>query len=198
MIKRKFINVPVIVIGAFVIVYLGLGLMYFQKQVESQNLGSQILLQRAILQKAPPDIAKLNSLYKEAEAGFDHTLTSIAGPGQGVDIYSVLVELDRKSQAEIMSIEDSLPMIITGGKVNGTILPYSLVVRGNQADLMDFISSLIQGGPLLQGLELKSIDIQKGLLPDDPSTLNLMLYIHTWPAAAPGIPEVLPISWVKK
>ncbi len=194
--KKIFTNVPLVVIGAFLIIYISFGVVYFQKQGESQSLGSQMSLQRAILQKPPPDIEKLRSQLKESESEFEITLTSLASSKQGIDIYGVLVDLGRNNNAEVMSIEASPP--ITAKVGNETILPYSLVVRGSQSDILDFISSLVRGGKLLKGLELKSINITNGTLPDDSGTLNLELYIHTWSDATLGTKEVPQLSGVKK
>lgn len=196
--KKIFTNLPFVVIGAFFIIYISLGVVYFQKQGEFQSLGSQMAVQRASLQKPPPDIEKLRSQLKESESEFEIALTSLASSKQGLDIYGVLVDLDRNSPAEVMSIDASPPITAKAGKVNETILPYSLVVRGNQSDILDFISILIGGGKLLQGLELKSLNIQNGTLPEDSGTLNLELDIHTWPDANLGTTEVPPLSGIKK
>ncbi|MDD5095687.1 MAG: hypothetical protein PHV74_15135 [Dehalococcoidia bacterium] len=197
--KRRIItNVPLVVIGALLIIYASLGIVYLQKQVEFQGLGLQMSLQRTILLKPPPDIEELGSQLKEAESLFEITPASISSSNQTTDIYGVLVDLGRNSNAEVMSMEASPPTRDKGGTVNGTILPYSLVVRGKQSDLLGFISSLIQGARLLEGLELKSIDIKNGALPDDLGTLNLKLCIHTWPDATSGTKEEPPLTGVKK
>ncbi len=197
--KRKiFTSMPFVVIGAFLIIYISFGVVYLQKQGEFQSLGSQMSLQRSVLQKPPPDIEKLRSQLKESESEFEITLTSLASSKQGIDIYGVLVDLGRNSKAEVMSIEASPPITAKAGKVNETILPYSLVVRGNQSDILGFISSLIRGGELLKGLELKSINITNGTLPGDSGTLSLELYIHTWPDATLGTKQVPQLSGVKK
>ncbi len=194
--KKIFANMRFVVIGAFLIIYISFGAVYFQKQGESQSLTSQMSLQRAILQKPPPDIEKLRSQLKESESEFEITLTSLASSKQGIDIYGVLVDLGRNSNAKVMSIEASPPIVAKVG--NETILPYSLVVRGSQSDILDFISSLIQGGKLLKGLELKSINIKNGTLLGDSGILNLELYVHTWSDATLGTKEVPQLSGVKK
>ncbi len=194
--KKIFAIMPFVVIGTFLIIYISFGVVYLQKQGEFQSLGSQMSLQRAILQKPPPDIEKLRSQLKQSESEFEITLTSLASSKQGIDIYGALLDVGRNSKAEVMSIEASPP--ITAKVGNETILPYSLVVRGSQSDILDFISSLIGGGKLLNGLELKSINIKNGTLPDDSSTLNLELYIHTWSDATLGTKEVPQLPGVKK
>ena len=194
--EKIFNNVPFVIIGAFLIIYISFGVVYLQKQGEFQSLGSQMSLQRAILQKPTPDIEKLRSQLKESESEFQTALKSLASSKQGLDIYGVLVDLGRNGNAEVMSIEASPP--ITAKVGNETILPYSLVVRGSQSDILDFISSLIRGGKLLKGLELKSIDIKNGTLPGDPGTLNLKLHIHTWPDSILVAKEVPQLTGVKK
>ncbi len=189
---------PFVVIGALLIIYISLGVVYLQRQSESQSLGSQMSLQRTILLKPPPDIEELRSQLNDSESLFGITRASIASSNQTTDIYSGLVDLGRNSHAQVMSIEASPPIIAKGATVNETILPYSLVVRGNQGDILGFISSLIRGGTILKGLELKSIDIKNGTLPDDPGTLNLKLHIHTWPDSIVGTNEVPQPSGVKK
>jgi len=196
--KKLFINIPLVVIGAFLIIYLGLGVVYFQKQGELKKLGLQISLQRAILQKPAPDIEKLRSQLKETESEFEIAMTSLASANEKIDIYAVLVDLGRNSHVEVMSIEAFPPITARVGKAGETILPYFLVVRGNQSDILDFISSLIREEKLATRLELKSINIKNGILPDDPGTLSLELYIHTWPEATSGTTEGLLLSGVKK
>ena len=194
--KKKIFNLPLVVIGVLLIIYISLGVVYLQKQDEFQSQGSQMSLQRTILQKPLPDVEKLRSQLKEAESEFAITVASLTSTQQGIDIYGVLVNLGRNSSAEIMSIAASPPIIAKVG--NETILPYSLVVSGNQTDILDFISSLIRGEKLLEGLELKSIDIKNGTLSDNSSTLNLELYIHTWSDNTSGTIEVPRLSEVKK
>jgi hypothetical protein len=192
------INLPLVVIGAFLIIYIGLGVVYFQKQGKFQNLGSQLSLQSAILKKPAPDIEKLRSQLKETESEYEIALTSFVDSNQKIDIYGVLVDLGRNSHAEVMSIEASSPITAKVGKVNETILPYSLVVRGNQSDILDYISRLIQDKQLTTRLELKSLNIKNGTLPDDSGILSLELYIHTSPEATSVTTGGLLLSGVKK
>lgn len=197
--KEKIFNrIPLIVIGAILIIYISFGALYLQKQLKFQSLGSQMLLQRVILQKLPPDIEKLRSQLKDAESEFETTLASLPSSEQGTDIYGVLMDLDRNINANIMSIEPARPIIAKTGEINETILPYSLVVQGTQSDILDFISSLIESRKLLKGLELKSIKIENSVLPRDSSTLNLVLYIHTWLDSASGTQAVSQLSGGEK
>jgi hypothetical protein len=188
-ISRKALSkLPLIIFGAFLIIYISLGVMYYQKQADARGLDSQILLQTKLLQKAPLNSEKLRSQLKEATAEYEMTLTSLPGPEQGIDVYAVLVEMDRNSRVEVMSITAGPPITVKSGKGSETILPYYLVVLGKQSDLLEFIASLIQGDKLLQGLELKSIDIQNSILPGGSGTLNIELDFHTWLISIPETP----------
>jgi Tfp pilus assembly protein PilO len=178
--KLKLLTSVPIVIGIFVIIYASLGMVYYTKHNQSLDLSSQVALKRTIMQKPQPNIKELNTQLSQAQAELQAILTSLPNPGQGIDIYSTLSDLGRKWNVEILSIQ-AFSAIVTEQSESGPTLPYSITIRGSQDDTLAFISSLIQGSELLQGLELKGINVQSGASSDDLDTVVLQLYIHTWP-----------------
>ena len=178
--KLKLLTSVPIVIGIFIIIYASLGMVYYTKHDQSLDLSSQVALKRTIMQKPQPNIRDLNTQLKEAEAELQAILTSLPNPGQGIDIYSTLSDLGRKWNVEILNIQ-AFSAIVTEPGEGGPTLPYSITIRGSQEATLALISNLIQGRELLQGLELKNINVQSGAEAEDSVTVALDLYIHTWP-----------------
>jgi Tfp pilus assembly protein PilO len=195
--KLKFLTSIPIIIGVFIIIYASLGMVYFNRHSQSGDLASQITLKRTILQKPQPNVKELNTQLKEAEAELEAIQTSLPNPGQGIDIYGALVDLGRKLNINILNIVASSP-IPPKDSEGGPTLPYSLTIKGSQDDTLAFISSLIQSTELLQGLELQNINIQSGATSDDPDTVDLRLYIHTWPDLTSGGQDIGQTSGSKK
>jgi len=196
--KRKFLNsIPIIIIGFFVIIYASLGMVYSNKHDKSHDLASQVTNKRTILQRPQPNIKALNTKLGEAQAGLAAILTSLPSPGQGIDIYSVLVDLGRKGNIKILGMTASTPIAPADGE-SGPTLPYSVTIQGSQADTSAFISNLIQRTELLQGLELKSVNIQSGASSDYPDTTRLELCVHAWPDFSSGGQDTSQISGSKK
>ncbi len=126
-------------------------------------------------------------------------MTSLPNAEQGIDVYSALVELGRKSNVEILSIEAGSAVAPKGGVGGKTILPYSVSITGSQQDVLAFISSLADGQKLLQGVEIRDVDIDTTAV-DGSETAALNLNIHTWPDfnAPPPTPVPTPVRKVKK
>jgi len=195
--KLKFLTSIPIIIGVFVIIYASLGMVYFNRHSQSHDLASQITLKRTILQKPQPNVKELNAQLSQAKAEIEEIQTSLPYPGQGIDIYSALVDLGRKWNIAILNVAASLPIPPNDGE-GGPTLPYSLTIEGSQDDTLAFISSLIQGSELLQGLELQKINVQSVASSNDPDTVVLELYIHTWPDLTSGGQDMGQISGSKK
>jgi len=195
--KLKILTSIPVIAGIFIIIYASLGMVYFNKHDKSDNLASQIALKQAALQKPIPNIKALNSQLSDAKAELDTITTSLPYAGQGIDIYNALVDLSRKWNVEIMNITASAP--IMPNDVEGVpILPYSLTIRGSQNNALAFISNLIQGGELLQGLELKKINVQSEVSSGDMVTISMALNIHTWPDFTSGTQDTGQTSGGKK
>ena len=144
---KYVLSVPVIV-GVFFIIYASIGMVYFHKHSEKQDLTSQVMLKRNILQKAQPDVKELNVQLSQAKAELEEIQTSLPNTGQGIDIYNTLVDLGRRWNVEILNIQ-ALSAVAPKEGEGGPTLPYSLTIRGSQNDTLGFISDLIQGRELL-------------------------------------------------
>jgi len=178
--KLKYLTSVPIIVGVFIIIYASLGMVYYHKHSEKQDLTSQVMLKRSILQKAQPDVKELNVQLSQAKAELEEIQMSLPNSGQGIDIYNTLVDLGRKWNVEILNIQAS-PAVAPKEGEGGPTLPYSLTIQGSQNDTLGFISDLIQGRELLQGLELQNINVQRGVSSGNLATVALDLNIHTWP-----------------
>ena len=178
--KLKYLTSVPIIVGVFVIIYASLGMVYFNKHNEKQDLTSQVMLKRNILQKLQPDVKELNAQLSQAKAELEEIQTSLPNPGQGIDIYNTLVDLGRRWNVEILNIQAFSAVAPKEGE-GGPTLPYSLTIQGSQNDTLGFISNLIQGRELLQGLELQNINVQGGASSSGLVTIAMDLNIHTWP-----------------
>lgn len=179
---------PFVITGVLLMAYISLGVEYFQKRTESQTPDPQIMLQQRVLQKQLPDIGKLQTKLEEINYDIEAALACIPGPERGMDIYNKLLDMDRRSSAEVMSIVAGPSVITRSGNITTTILPYSLEVRGRMSEIMEFISLLIPGDELLQGLEITSINLEKEDVSKDEITLSLELEVLTLPSSPPEIP----------
>ncbi len=178
--KLKYlISVPVIV-GVFIIIYASLGIVSYYKNNEKKDLTSQVELKRTILQKLQPNITELNAQLSQTKAELEQIQTSLPNPGQGIDIYTTLVDLGRRWNVEMLNIQ-AFSAVVPKNGASGPTLPYSLTIRGSQNNTLGFISDLIQGRELLQGVELQNINVQDGASSEDLVTIALNLNIHTWP-----------------
>jgi Tfp pilus assembly protein PilO len=195
--KLKFLTSIPAVISVFVIIYASLGIVYFNRHSQSRDLASQITLKRTVLQRPQPNIKELNAQLTESQAELEALQTSLPNPGQGIDIYNALVDLSGKWNINILNIVASSP-IPPNDSESGPTLPYSLTMQGSRDNTLAFISNLIQSTELLQGLELKNINIQSGASSDDPDTVDLELYIHTWPDFTSTGQDISQVSGSKK
>jgi hypothetical protein len=186
--NRLFILAPWVLVVALLAAYLSQGVEYFQKRLENQTPDPRITLQQKVLQKPAPDIEKLQSQLEGVKTGISAAWASIPGPGQGMDIYNRLLDLDRQSAAKIMRIDAGPAVMAVSGNVRVAILPYSLEVHGRLKDVMDFISLLNTGDALFQGLKITSINIEKERASNEEITLDLELEVLTLPPSTAAIP----------
>jgi hypothetical protein len=193
---KIFASIP-IVVGIFLLIYASLGIVYFNRHDKSHELTSQIALKQAVLRKPAPDIKQLNSQLSDAKAELATITTSLPYPGQGIEICYILVDLGRTWNVEISNIE-AYPALTPTDGASGPILPYSLTIQGSQNDALSFISDLIQGRELLQGMEVQDITVQRVDSADDIVTIVLNLNIHTWPDLTSETQNTSQTSGVKK
>ena len=197
--KKKlkiFTSIPLLA-GIFIIIYASLGMVYFNKHDKSNDLASQIAAKQAILQKPIPNIKELNSQLSDAKAELETITTSLPYPGQGIDVYNILVDLSRRWNVEILNISASTPILPNDIEAVPT-MPYSLTIKGSQDNTLGFISNLIEGREMLQGLEVQNIHVQGGASSSDPVTIALNLNIHTWPDFTSGTQDTGQTSGGKK
>ncbi|MDO8491917.1 MAG: type 4a pilus biogenesis protein PilO [Dehalococcoidia bacterium] len=179
--KLRFLASIPFVVGVFIIVYVALGMVYFNKENETRGLTSQVLVMRSALGKPLPNTAELQTRLDDVRAESEAVLAALPSAEQGIDVYGALVELGNQGNIEIMRMEAFPPVVRKDGIGGKTILPYAITVRGSQEDTLAFVSSLIQGAKLLRGLELTNVSVKRAASEDGEIATELELNIHTWP-----------------
>jgi len=208
--KRIFTSIPFL-IGVFLVVYAGFGLVYFQKHAERQDLYSQMTPLRAVLKKPPPDSAALKRELSQVEAEFEAAWKSFPSSEQGLELYSALIDVAEKSNVTVGSVGAGSSTDRQEDGISYSLFPYQLSVQGSHEDILAFTSNLAEGPGILQGLQVGSIQISSGApltTPEsdnitggatdnvtggatDNATANLVLSIYARPVTGTG-PEASP------
>ncbi|MFA4836088.1 MAG: hypothetical protein WC749_08490 [Dehalococcoidia bacterium] len=202
--KLRILASPLLVIGIFIIIYVGFGTAYYQKQANIEDVKAEISLRETLLKK-PASTSNLeeaqNKLAQAAmtleqkggelalkKADYSSLALSLPGPEQSLDIYNEIVgfgaatKLDSSQGVEIKDISSSVPV---RGKNTDITISYSLTVDGSRDALLDFISRLITSQKFLYSMELKKVDISSNE-DSGSNTLTLDLDIYTRPDPASG------------
>ena len=181
--KKIFISIPFIV-GVFLIIYAGFGVVYFQKQAEYQELQLRIAPNRTILQKPHPDLEKLEKQLSQVEAELEEQWTFLPIPEEAIELCDALVNVAQLSDVEVVSVAAAPPIEKETEVASYTVFLFDITVQGSQDAILTFISNLAVESELLQGLEVESISISSSTSPDTSDisyTANLQLIIPTQP-----------------
>ena len=173
-----------LIIGVFVIIYAGFGVVYFQKQAEYQELQSRITPNRSILQTSNPNLGKLESQLRQVKVELGEKWTFLPVPEEAIELFDSLVEVAQWSNVEVVSVLTSPLAEEQGEGASYSVFLFDITVRGSRADILVFISNLGTESALLQGLEVESVNISSGVSedePDAPDTANLKLVVPTQP-----------------
>lgn len=191
--KLKVLKSPPLIIGVFIIIYVGFGMVYFQKQAEAESLESTIALQEVVAAKPvlAYGIEEKQAALAAANLELENALTLseeyralLPSSEMAIDVYDEILEwgaaIDARfsslgSGAEITRIGVTGP---TAGSDGSKILACSLQMQGSLSALLQFIEELIESDELLIGMELTGIKIGSNA---DSSNLDLAFTVQTWP-----------------
>ena len=181
-IKRIFTSLPLIV-GVFIVVYAGFGMVYYQKHAESQELEARMAPTRVILERPAPDLEELEGKLSEAEAMFEAEWVSLPDSEQGIELYTALVDVATKNNVEVVSISASQPTEAKHGSINYSILPYNVSLKGSQNSILSLVSSLAEASGLLHSLEVNNVNISTSTSSNTTdgttsTTANMQLFIY--------------------
>ncbi len=199
-IKRIFISFPFIV-GVFIIIYAGIGIVYYQKQGQYQDLQSQIARNRAILQKPGYDLKALENKLSNIETQLRGKTASLPTSEQGIEIIDTLIDVAQTSNVEVMSVQGA-PLIQKQANVASTskgqakvtdistspalpILPVIFTVKGTQEDILAFISSITGSPELLKSSEVNGVNIRYNISSDGEYITEIELNIYVQAKASP-------------
>lgn len=156
--KRIFTGIPFI-IGIFIVIYAGFGLVYFQKHNEWRDINSQIIPTRTVLSKPSTDLGQLESELNQIEFQFEQAWITLPNSDQGIDLYDALIEVARESNVDVISVVASSPTDEHYGGITFAILPYSINVEGSETGILNFVSNLADGPGLLESSEVTNLNI---------------------------------------
>ena len=156
--KRVFTSIPFI-IGIFIVIYAGFGLVYFQKHNEWRDINSQIIPTRTVLSKPSTDLGQLESKLSKIELQFEQAWTTLPNSDQGIDLYDALIEVAHQSNVAVTSVVASSPADEHYGGITFAILPYNINVEGSETGILNFVSNLADGPGLLESSQIKNLII---------------------------------------
>jgi len=156
--KRIFTSIPFI-IGIFIVIYAGFGLVYFQKHNEWRDINSQIIPTRTVLSKPSTDLGQLERELSQIELQFEQAWTTLPNSDQGIDLYDALIEVAHQSNVDVIGVVASLPTDQNHGGITFSVLPYNINVEGSKTGILNFVSNLADGPGLLRSSEIKNLII---------------------------------------
>lgn len=159
--KRIFTSIPFI-IGIFIVIYAGFGLVYFQKHNEWRDINAQIIPTRTALSKPSADLGQLESQLSQIEFQFEQAWATLPDANQGIDLYDALIEVARQSNVDVISVVASSPADGHYGGITFTTLPYNINVQGSETGILNFVSNLADGTGLLESSEVQNLIIING------------------------------------
>ena len=157
-VKRIFTSIPFI-IGIFLVIYAGFGMVYFQKQNEWRDINAQITPTRTVLSKPSTDLEQLESELSQIEFQVEQAWTIFPDSDQGIDLYDALIEVARQSNIDVISVVASSPAEENYGGINFAILPYNINVQGSETGILNLVSNLADGPGLLKSSKVKNLTI---------------------------------------
>jgi len=180
-IKRIFTSLPFI-IGIFVIVYAGFGMVYYKKQAESRELEARMAPTRIVLERPAPNLKELEEKLSEAKAEFDKEWASLPDSKQGIELYYALVDVAAQNNVEIVSMAASQLVGAEKGNTNLKILPYNISLEGSEASILAFISSLADSPGLLRSSEINNVNISNSTSESEdettPIAANMQIHVY--------------------
>ena len=149
-----------ILIGFFLIIYVALGVIYFQQGSEQKDLGKQIENIRIVVSKPLPSAEKLQAEYDEV----NRSLSPLTVPAA----LDIIVSIARESGIDVDPVGGKFNIPPPGkpaaqkvGEGDYQILPLrSIKVRGDYDSVMAFISDL-DSGKTLETMVLRGVDISQ-------------------------------------
>jgi len=184
-IKSIFTSLPFIV-GVFIVVYAGFGMVYYQKHSESQEIEARMTPTRIILDKPAPDLEEMEEKLGEVEAVLEAEWASFPDSKQGIELYNALVDVATKNNVEVVSISASQPIKANHGSIDYGILPYNVSLMGSQNGILSLVSSLAEGSELLHSSEINNVNISNSTssnTTDDTTatraTIQLYIYVRS-------------------
>ena len=185
---KTFRNAPFyywLILGVFIIIYAGFGLVFFQKQTEHRDLEAQIAPNRLILQKPHPDLESLEEELGQAEAELATMWVHLPIPEEAIELFDALIEVAQSNDVEVISVTGAPPVRKERGDgTSYSVFSFNLTVQGSRDAILTFVSQLSVGSELLQGVQLENMDIAGGTSEDTTDTANLRLVIPTEPDLA--------------
>ncbi len=147
-----------IVVGVCLIVYIALGIVYFQQGSKQKELDVQIAQLNTVLSKSLPSAEKLRADYEAA----NHSLAPLTVPA----VLDVIVKIAQDSGIDVASENDKFNIPPPGEPLKqkmggGTYLVLAvrnIRVQGSGASVMKFVSS-IDSGSTLKTMILKNVDL---------------------------------------
>ena len=149
-----------ILIGFFLIIYVSLGIVYFQQGAQQKDLEKQISSVRIILSKPLPGVEKLQEEYDKVNL----FLSPLTVP----DALNIIVDIARESGINVAQDIGKLNIPPPGlpgkqevGEGNYQVLSFnSIRVQGDYESVMAFISDL-NSGKTMKTMVLKGVDISQ-------------------------------------
>lgn len=143
-----------LLIGFFLIIYAGLGIVYLQQHREQNSLNAQIAdLENTVSQKV--------QISEELQAQYNEAKQSIPAELKEEDVILAVLRIaeargfDVSIESSDISITSALVRTEKAGQSNYQVLPFHIAIEGDYDKVMDFISDMDSA------LTLKTLVVEK-------------------------------------
>ena len=176
---RFLLNAPLLV-GIFLIICAGLGIVYMQHQREQDDLNSQIEITSAALQGQPQDINALEDERDQKTSELEDLVASFPGDAVDTEIMAAVLQIAVDNSINITQWEVGPATKRNIGTNSYLAYPFSITAEGELDNLLNVVETLESKPEVLMTLVFESATIK---LPDEETpasaSLDFAIYVHT-------------------
>lgn len=179
--RLRFLANALLIVGIFLIICAGLGVVYLEQQREQDSLNSQIASTSVALQSPPYNITTLEEQRDQERADLEELIDSFSDELIGSNIAAVILQI-----AETNNVTITTPVTLNSatetkiGNHTYLVLRFNTTAQGSSDNLQNFIRSLESQSEELKTLVFESATIEPLAPTDDKysASLGFCLYAH--------------------
>ena len=170
------VNAPLI-IGVFLIICAGLGIVYLQHEREQDDLSAQLAITSAALQNPPQDIDALETELDQKTSELEELIQSFPSELVDTELIAAVLQtaIDTSDNITITEWEVGSPTRRNVGANAYLTFPFSIKAWGSLDELLNFIEQLESQTEVLTTLVFESAKFRSQ---GDESSVDLSFYIY--------------------